>query len=81
MPPCAKDEAEECEGEEASTPETQKAPVTKTPGPHASLAHTKRKLGKWRHTKHMRLYTQPMLHAAHILLGERRVYFEIITNI
>merc|ERR1719192_2370926 len=33
MPPCPKDKAEEGEGEEASTPETQKAPVTKTPGP------------------------------------------------
>ena len=57
MPPSPKDEAEECEGDEAEAPRTQRAPVAKTPGPHASLAHTKRKLGKWRHTKHMRLYT------------------------
>ena len=74
MPPCPKDEAKEGEGEEASTPETQKAPVTKTPGPHASLAHTKRKLGKWRFTKHMRLYTYiPMVHAADIIYIGRKV--------
>ena len=61
MSPSPKDKAEECEGDEAEAARTQKAPVAKTPGPHASLAHTKRKLGKWRHTKHMRLYTHAAL--------------------
>merc|ERR1712210_201149 len=39
MPPSTKDKAEECEGDEAESPRTQRAPVAKTPGPHASLAH------------------------------------------